>query len=65
MAYRRVTAEERRLIYRWIREGEAQNAIARRLGRNQGSISREIARNTGLKGYRPNQAHERAQAQAK
>ena len=65
MAYRRVTAEERELIYRWLGEGEAQNEIARRLGRNQGSISREIARNTGLKGYRPKQAHEKAQAQAK
>jgi len=65
MAYRRVTAEERELIYRWLREGEAQNEIARRLGRNQGSISREIARNTGLKGYRPKQAHEKAQVQAK
>lgn len=65
MAYKRVTAEERTLIYRWLREGEAQNEIARRLGRNPGSISREIVRNTGLKGYRPKQAHEKAQAQAK
>ena len=65
MAYKRVTAEERALIYRWLKQGEAQNEIARRLGRNQGSISREIARNTGLKGYRPKQAHEKAQDQAK
>ena len=65
MAYKRVTAEERTLIYRWLQQGEAQNEIARRLGRNQGSISREIARNTGLKGYRPKQAHEKAQDQAK
>lgn len=65
MAYRRVMAEERELIYRWLGEGEAQHEIARRLGRSQGSISREIARNTGLKGYRPKQAHEKAQAQAR
>jgi IS30 family transposase len=65
MTYKRVTAEERALIYRWLQQGEAQNEIARRLGRNQGSISREIARNTGLKGYRPKQAHEKAQDQAK
>jgi len=65
MAYKRVTAEERALIYRWLKQGEAQNEIARRLGRNQGSISRENARNTGLKGYRPKQAHEKAQDQAK
>jgi IS30 family transposase len=60
-----VTAEERALIYRWLQQGEAQNEIARRLGRNPGSISREIARNTGLKGYRPKQAHEKAQNHAK
>ena len=65
MAYKRVTAEERKLIYRWLQEEEAQNEIARRLGRNKGSISREIARHTGLKGYRPKQAHATAQAQAK
>ena len=65
MAYKRVTAEERALIYRWLQAGEAQNEIARRLGRNRGSISREIVRNTGLKGYRPKQADEKAQAQAR
>ena len=65
MAYRRITEEERGLIYRWIGEGEPQSEIARRLSRNAGSISREIGRNTGLRGYRPKQAHEKAQAQAK
>ena len=65
MAYKRVTAEERTLIYRWLQEGEAQSEIARRLGKDPGSISREISRNTGLRGYRPKQAHEMAQAQAK
>ncbi|MHB2029598.1 MAG: IS30 family transposase [Acidimicrobiales bacterium] len=65
MAYRRISAEERTLIYRWIQEGQPQSEIARRLSRSRGSISREIARNTGLRGYRPKQAHENAQAQAK
>lgn len=65
MAYRRITEEERRLIHRWIQEGERQSEIARRLSRSAGSISREIGRNTGLCGYRPKQAHEKAQAQAK
>lgn len=65
MVYKRVTAAERALIYRWMREGQRQSEIARRLARNPGSISREIRRNTGLKGYRPRQAHERAEARAK
>ena len=65
MAYKRITAEERTLIYRWGQEGQQQSEIARLLSRNPGSISREIKRNTGLRGYRPKQAHEMAQAQAK
>ena len=65
MAYRRVTAEERKLIYRWRKEGRAQREIARRLDRDVSSISRELARNTGKRGYRSKQAHKKAQAQAK
>src|SRR5208337_3291321 len=64
MAYKRMTAEERTLIYRWGQEGQKQREIARLLSRNPGSISREIKRNTGLRGYRPKQAHEMAQAHA-
>jgi IS30 family transposase len=65
MAYKRVTAEERALIYRWRKEGRAQREIARRLDRDASSICREFARNKGKRGYRPKQAHEKAQAQAK
>ena len=65
MAYKRITAEERGLIYRWLQEGLRQNEISWRLGKTSGSISREIKRNTGLRGYRPKQAQEKAQAQAK
>jgi IS30 family transposase len=63
--YTRITEEERTLIHRWIQEGQPQREMARRLSRNPGSISREIGRNTGLRGYRPKQAHEKANAQAK
>jgi IS30 family transposase len=65
MTYKRVTAEERGLIYRWLQEGLRQNEIAKRLKRSPGSLSREIKRNTGRRGYRPKQAHEKAQAQAR
>lgn len=65
MTYKRVTAEERTLICRWRKEGRAQREIARRLDRDVSCISRELARNTGLRGYRPKQAHEKAQAEAK
>lgn len=64
MAYKRVSAQERALIYRWRKEGRAQREIARRLGRDVSSISRELARNRGQRGYRPKQAHKKAQAQA-
>ena len=58
MDYKRVTAEERGLIYRWLQEGLRQNEISKRLKRSPGSISREIKRNTGRRGYRPKQAQE-------
>ena len=65
MAYKRVTEEERTFIYRWRQEGENLSEVGRRLGRAVSSICREIARNTGRRGYRPKQAHEKAQAQAR
>ena len=65
MAYTRVTEEERNLIYRWRQEDISLRKMARLLGRAASSICRELARNLGLRGYRPKQAHEKAQAQAK
>ena len=64
MAYKRVTKEERRFIYRWRQEGLGLREVGRRLGRATSSVCREILRNTGGRGYRPKQAHAKAQAQA-
>lgn len=60
MAYHRVTQEERTHIYHWRQEGVGFREIGRRLRRSASSITREIVRNTGLRGYRPRQAHEKA-----
>jgi len=65
MAYAHVTEEERNFIYRWRQDDISFREIARRLGRAASSICRELTRNQGLRGYRPKQAHEKAQAQAK
>ncbi len=65
MTYQRVTQEERIHIHRWRQEGHSQREIARRLDRPACTVSRELRRNIGLKGYRPKQAHEKAQARAK
>lgn len=65
MTYKRVTEGERRLIYWWRREGCGVREIAGRLRRCAGSISRELVRNLGKKGYRPRQAHWKAQERAK
>jgi transposase, IS30 family len=65
MAYKRMSAEERRLIYQWRRDGCGICEISRRLGRYASSISREVERNTGKRGYRPKQAHKKAQWRAR
>lgn len=65
MTYTRVTQEERTFIYRWRQAGESFQEIARRLKRAASSVVREVKRNLGRKGYRPKQAHWKAQARAK
>lgn len=65
MTYKRVTIEERRLIYRWCREQCGVREIGRRLGRAASSISRELFRNRGKKGYRPRQADWKARERAR
>lgn len=65
MAYKRVTGEERRLVYLWRRAGCGVREMGRRLGRAASSVSRELVRNRGKKGYRPQQAHWKATEKAR
>jgi IS30 family transposase len=65
MSYQRLSGEERRIIYRMLGAGCTREEIGRLLGRSKGTISREVKRNTGLRGYRPTQAHARAVAHAR
>jgi transposase, IS30 family len=58
--YKQLTEEDRIEIYAMKQAGKQQNDIASKLGINPGTISRELERNTGLKGYRPKQAHQKA-----
>lgn len=58
--YRQLTEEDRIEIYAMKQAGKKQNEIAVTLGVHPSTISREIARNTGLRGYRPKQAQQRA-----
>ncbi|MEX2488530.1 MAG: helix-turn-helix domain-containing protein, partial [Pseudomonadales bacterium] len=58
--YTQLTQEERYQIYALKKAGHSQAEIAEVLGRDPGTISRELRRNRGLKGYRPQQAHDLA-----
>lgn len=60
-SYTHLTQEERYQIYAYKRAGYSHSDIAEMLGRHVSTIKRELRRNTGLKGYRPQQAHHFAQ----
>ena len=60
MRYKHLTQFERYQISAFLRSGKSLSFISKELGRNKGTISREISRNSGLRGYRPHQAHEKA-----
>lgn len=57
MNYTQLTEIERYQIQTLLKAGYTQKAIAQELGRSPGTLSRELSRNTGLRGYRPKQAH--------
>ena len=60
--YTHLNQEERYQIHAYQKAGFSPAAIALDLNRHVSTINRELARNTGLKGYRPKQAHRLAQA---
>jgi len=56
-AYHHLTEGERNQVYALKKAGLTQCAIANQIGVNKSTICRELKRNTGLRGYRPKQAH--------
>lgn len=59
--YTHLTQEERYQIHAYKKAQFSNSFIANELGRHVSTIKRELARNTGLRGYRPQQAHSYAQ----
>ena len=57
--YRQLTEENRIEIYAMKQAGKQQKQIAKLLAVHPSTISRELSRNTGLRGYRPKQAHQK------
>ena len=58
--YTRLTEDERYQIYEGVTDKLSHRKIASLINRHHSVVSREIKRNTGLRGYRPNQANEKA-----
>lgn len=59
--YKQLTYEQRCQIDVLKKSNISQQAIARLIGVSQSSVSRELSRNVGLRGYRHNQAHQKAE----
>lgn len=60
MKYKQLTYEERVKIYAYIQLGILIAKIANLIGVHKSTIYRELKRNTGLRGYRPKQAQQKA-----
>ena len=61
MSYTHLSLEERHYIEIERKMGISLNKIAQALGRAQSTLSRELKRNIGQKGYRHNQANQKAE----
>jgi len=60
MSYQQLTQEQRYQIYAMKKVGFKQNQIAAEISVHPSSVGREVSRNTGKRGYRPQQAHQKA-----
>lgn len=60
MKYKQLTYDQRVEIYALLKANCSQTQIAQLIGVSKSTVCREIQRNIGLKGYRPNQAHQHA-----
>ena len=60
MKYKQLTYEDRVKIYAYLQLGLVITKISNLVGVHKSSISRELKRNTGLRGYRPKQAQQKA-----
>lgn len=58
--YTHLTQYERYQISALLQSGKSLSSIANQLGRNKSTLYRELKRNSGLRGYRPQQAHKKA-----
>ncbi len=58
--YTQLTQAQRYQIHAMKKAGFSQAAIATEVGVDTSTISRELKRNSGLRGYRPQQAHQLA-----
>ena len=62
MAHIQLTSEQRYQIKALLQANQRLTKIAEIIGIDRSTIYRELKRNTGLRGYRPRQAHEKALA---
>jgi IS30 family transposase len=60
MGYKQLTYENRNEIKAYLKLGLKMVFIAYLIGVHKSTISRELKRNSGLRGYRPNQAQDKA-----
>jgi IS30 family transposase len=62
MSYQQLTQDQRYQIYACVKANWSQLEIATESGVHPSTISRELSRNRGKRGYRPRQAHQKAEA---